>query len=298
MARHNAQTVTMDGDSITVRLASGSIDLPVIPLPDKYAAWIDSGRRTMYQKILDEDFAGIRFFPQHLPVVVTQSSGKTFPCNCGNKGVGFVPRQEYLPELIDLFQETHDRTRSRPWKESLRERVQAVSSFYVDDQKIERRAMATLEIFERTTFENLQNTPLASLLFTGHLPEYTSFQLNCAVEVVDEDDPRHTFLKLSRTMFEYDNFHIAQPRFRYAYIFWISEVLDKTPFRVQKHQQPAPIQEVKRGLPWQPDAVAAVNRAPGMIQEYIRERVEEFARERGFEEVTLEVVREAKDNAV
>jgi len=296
MPRENSPQIALANGEMSVDLSPGKIQLPVVPLPQQCIDWIHQGRKAMYQKILDEDFGSIRFFPQHLPVVVTYSAGKRFPFNCGNKGVGFIPKDEFLQESIELFEETHQRTRNRPWRESLKERVRAVASFYLDQDKIDHRAMATLEIFERTTFENLKATPLASLLFTGHLPDYTSFQLNCAVEVVGEDDPRHTFIKLSRTMFEYDNFHITQPQFQYAYIFWISEVADKTPFRVKENPARTQLKEVQGDMRWHESATEAVGRAPAMIQDYIRESVERFARERGFTEITPDVLQEARDN--
>ena len=268
--------------------------LPVISLATKYIDWIEEGRRRMYSIITGENTAAIDFFPQHLPMVVTYSGEKVFPFNCGNKGVGFIPKAEYLEEFVDLFKDVHERSRHKPWRESLRDRIETVSSFYFARDKIDFRALSTLEIFERTTFDNLKKNPIASLLFTGHSPEYISFQLNCAAEIIEPDDPRYEFIELSRTMFEYDRFHITQPQFRYAYIFWISELIDKTPFRVVDRK--SAVAKVETAMPWNEAALAAVSRAPGMIQEYIRASVEQYARSRGYDEVTLEIVREARES--
>ena len=285
--------VVVKGDTVDAHLAGNPEPkrFELQSLPEKYIEWIDQGRRGMYSSILTGRPGNVRFFSQHLPVVVTYSKDNAFPFNCGNKGVGFMPKEEHLPEFIELLEATHDRTRNRPWRESLAQRIETMSRFYFDHDKIDYRAVTSLEIFERTTFGNLCETPLASLLYTGECPDYTSFQLNCVAEIIGPDDPRHRFAVLSRTMFEFDRFHIAQSRFPYAYIFWIAEIRDKTPFQVPDRRP-----ETAGGVPWRDDAKQAVGRAPTMIQEFIRESVEDYAGRRGFTEITMEVLQEAKAN--
>jgi hypothetical protein len=248
--------------------------------------------------MLDGGGQALRCASYHLPMVTTCSGGEPFPFNCCNKGVGFLPKEEFLDEYIAFFKQVHGATRGRPWKDSLRERVEAARKFYLDRDAIDYRACATLEIFEKTTFSALQRRPFASLLFTGEAPVFTSFQLNTAVEIVGQDDPRHTFVMLLRTLFESEPFHIYQPQFPYAYVFWISEVKDKTPFRVDT--QPAKVQyETNSGsLPWEKDATEAIQGAPSLIQEHIRDTVETYARQRGFTVVTNQVVQEARDQSM
>ncbi len=294
-----SQKVWIEGDTIITELSKENgvrpkQVLPLLSLPGKYIDWIDQGRKGMYDKILGKS-ESVRFFAQHLPVIVTYSESNIFPFNCSNKGIGFIPKKEYLSEFIDLFQETLHNTRGKPWQKSIEERVNAISKFYFDHEKIDHRAMTSLEIFEKNTYQNLSQTPLASLLFTGDAPDYISFQLNCAVEVIGQDDPRHTFIMLARTMFEYDSFHIAQPQFPYAYIFWISEITDKSPYRVQKQNDKVQYIKTKGDLHWQADAIESISRAPGMIRQFIKEKIEDYARERGFTEIDLQLVREAKN---
>jgi len=140
--------------------------------------------------------------------------------------------------------------------------------------------------------------PLASLLFTGHSPSFTSFQVNCAVEIIGPGDPRYRFITLARTMFEYDDFHITQQNFPYAYVFWISECVSKTPFRRtgEMDDRAARRADLELGMPWDDDALASLSRAPGMIQGHIRSLVEAYASERGFATVSLEIVSEARRN--
>ncbi len=272
---------------IAVELETGSRTLPLEPLPEKCIAWIEQGRRGMYDQLLNKETP--EFFSAHLPVVITQAQNGAFPFNCSNKGIGFIPREERLSEFIDLFQETLHNTRGKPWRESMAARIAAMSKFYFDREVVDYRSMSGLEIFAKQTYQNLAQTPLAALHFTGCAPEYMSFQLNCAVEVIAEDDPRHTFVLLARTMFEYDDFHIVQPQYPYAYIFWVSEVVDKTPRQVQTASEVP----VHGGMRWSPEAAQAVERAPGMIQQFIREQIEQYAADKGVAEISLDLVQEA-----
>jgi hypothetical protein len=286
--------VRVDGDRAFVDLPSGPGKLPVIALPDRLIDWIDGGRRAMYERIVGtEDGQAVDFFSQHLPAVLTYNYDSVFPFNCGNKGVGFLPKAECLDEFVGLYRETLEQTRGAPWRESLRSRLEAVSRFNFDRDAIDYRCLGSLEIFEKKTFHNLLQLPLAALLYTGTCPTYTSFQLNCVVEVIAPDDPRHGFLALSRTMFEYDGFHIAQPRFAYAYVFWISEAVEKTPHRVatplSSEQSPAPGE-----LVWQEEAAAALGAVPGIVRSHVREQIEAYARSRGFSTVTVALVQEAR----
>jgi nucleotide-binding universal stress UspA family protein/rubrerythrin len=281
------------GNTVEVPLETGMTVLPIIPLPEKFVDWIEQGRRSMYEKLQGKASPG--FFTSHLPVMVTQSAGKAFPFNCGNKGVGYLPKPEYLDHFVRLFRDTIERTKGRPWQESMAERIKAVSSFYFDREKVDYRALSSLEIFEKTTFANLTRLPLCALHYTGNGPDYVSFQVNCAVEIIGPDDPRHEFIKLARVMFEYDSFHIAQHEFPYAYVFWISEVSDKTPFRVPEKDGKIVTLTAKGSMRWEPEAIESINRAPGMIRQFITEGIEKYARERGFTEITLKLVREARE---
>jgi nucleotide-binding universal stress UspA family protein len=288
-----SRKIRIEGERILVDAEGAPLALPSIPLPMKFVEWIEQGRKSMYAKLQGKASPG--FFTSHLPVMVTQSEGPAFAFNCSNKGVGYLPKAQYLGEFAALFRETIERTKGRPWQESLEERINAVSRFYFDREKIDYRALSSLEIFEKTTFNNLTRHPFAALHYTGNGPDYVSFQVNCAVEIIGPQDPRHEFVKLARVMFEYDSFHIAQHRFPYAYVFWISEVADKTPFRVPEKGNKIVTLPAKGSMKWSQDAIESINRAPGMIRQFITEGIEKYARERGFEAIDMNLVREARE---
>ena len=288
--------VRIEDDSILASLPDGPVRLPLVSAPEELATWLDTGRRAMYEQLLDGS-TPVRFFAQHLPMVVSHNAENVFPFSCGNKGVGYLPRAEHLEHFIASYRETIEASKGKPWQESLRRRIGAAAEFNLNPDLIDRRCLVTLEIFERQTFRNLQAMPLASLLFTGHSPSFMSFQVNCAVEIIGPGDPRYTFITLARTMFEYDDFHITQHNFPYGYVFWISECVSKTPFRVQREESAEPPSDAgARTLPWAPEALEAVGRAPRVIRAHIQMMVERYARERGFDEVTELVVQEAREN--
>lgn len=287
--QHNR--VLVEGDRVSLQLPTGPVILPIVKLPGRLVQWIKEGRQTIYGQIL-EDGGKIRFFSQHLPVLVTYSANSLFPFNCGNKGVGFLARSEALGSYNDLYARTIEASRGIVWRDSLPGRVEAASRFNNDHDAIDYRCLASLEIFQKTTFKNLLHMPLASLLFTGASPTYMSFQINCAVEIVVEKDPRFQFIRLSRTLFEFDDFHIAQPQFRYGYIFWVTEVIDKTPYRVPNGILGEEISS--RDAPaWSEEAFLSLRNIHGARMPYIREQIERYAAERGFDTVTPAVVREA-----
>ncbi|MDH3285120.1 MAG: PCP reductase family protein, partial [Acidobacteriota bacterium] len=234
----------------------------------------------------------LRMFSHHLPAVMTWQAGRLFPVNCGTKGVGFMPKGEHLSKYIEMFERVLRDTRDEAPGETLERRLQTVASFYFSDE-VEHRAMTGLEIFKRGTHSNLCANPLASLLFTGAGPQYRSFQLNCAVEMTSPGDPRHQFIVLARTMFERDSFHITQQRFPHAYIYWITELLDKTPFHVVQVGEKVHVSA--SGIEWERKALALITHAPEIIQDFIKTKVEEHARELGSRRITPALVEQVRE---
>ncbi|MDP6980714.1 MAG: PCP reductase family protein [Myxococcota bacterium] len=298
MSEANTSQIQVEKESIVVPLPDGPIRMPSVEATEELSDWLDEGRRSMYETLLEPGAAPVRFFAQHLPMVVSYNQTNVFPFTCGNKGVGYLPHAQYVDHFIERYRDTIEECKGKPWQESLKKRVGVASEFNLNPEFIDRRCLVTLEIFERQTFKNLSKMPLASLLFTGHSPAFTSFQVNCAVEIIGPGDPRYTFITLARTMFEYDDFHITQQNFPYAYVFWISECVSKTPFRRigEMDDRAANRDDLELELPWDDDALAAVARAPAMIQNHIRRLVESYATERGFGTVSLGVVQEARRN--
>lgn len=257
-------------------------------LPQTFSDWMIEGRRAMYDLL--EGNASAPFFGSHLPVMVTQNREGDFPFNTGNKGVGLMPVPESVDDYCDLYEETYMRCHDMEWEESLPYRLGAVRSF-IDGPNVSNEALVSLEIFERTTFANLSANPIATLHFTGDGPVYRSYQIDTVVQIVPPEHPVYRFVVLSRQLFEFDDFHITQTQFPYAYIFYPVAVRDKTPFAREAEgvSSALPREWEDMNLVWEDEVLQQLRRAPSFIQKFIIKVTEEYAREHGHHTVKVEM---------
>ncbi|MBI4083914.1 MAG: PCP reductase family protein [Candidatus Lambdaproteobacteria bacterium] len=282
------------GDAHVAFQADGrEYSYPRVRLPKSFTGWLIEGRRAMYALLEGRGHAP--FFGSHLPVVVTCARGTDFPINTGNKGVGLAPVPQRVDHYCELYRATFERSRQAAWESSLADRLAAVRSFIASDD-ISDEMLLSLEIFERGTFTNLCDFPLATLHYTGDGPVYRSFQINAVVQIVPPEHPAYRFAFWSRQLFEYDAFHITQRHFPYAYVFYPVEVRDKTPYPrregAQAEAQPQPWAEMT--LLWDGEVLDLLRRAPQFVQRFIIRITEERARQRGYASVTVQLFNEVR----
>ncbi|MCH7910345.1 MAG: hypothetical protein IIB38_12095, partial [Candidatus Hydrogenedentes bacterium] len=103
-------SVTVRGDLALVEREGRIIEMPLQSLPEDKIAWIEEGRGAAYDRLLDNGSQVLRSASYHLPMVTTYSADAAFPFNCCNKGVGYIPKREYLDEFIELFRNVHEYT--------------------------------------------------------------------------------------------------------------------------------------------------------------------------------------------
>lgn len=168
-------------------------------------------------------------FHAHLPVVATFNEELPFPVHTATKATGLVPGDEHIDEYIAAASTCLDDARDKPWKESQASRIAVAKRLYQTPEHIDRRKFGLVEIFQGQTYRNLKWNPLMTMQYTGAGPEYRSYQLNGVVERIGPGDPRFEFLHLMRMLFEYNSFHVQQPAYPSGYMFWISEIFDKSP---------------------------------------------------------------------
>jgi hypothetical protein len=216
-------------DHIQVTLPEkGRTTFPRVPLPATFLLWQSEARMRMFDLLKAHGAETMRTQPAHLPVLATMGAGP-FPVNLATRGLGLLPRPERLEEFTLVFEETRIQTEGQPWPETLPRRVEAAQVFYSDPSNFAPGMLGGLDIFEGQTARNLQNYPLASLLYTGEAPRFPSYQFNGVVTLVDPDDARYRFLRASRELFAFDAFHVPQVRYPQGYLFHVVEVRDKTP---------------------------------------------------------------------
>jgi hypothetical protein len=222
-----AATVQLNGDSIGITTAEAGRSYPVHEMPDELLTWQLDSRRAIFEAVAK----GTRptDFHAHLPVVATFNEELTFPVHTATKATGLLPGDEHINEYIAAASACLDGARDRPWEESLASRVTMAKRLYENPEHIDRRKLGLVEIFQGQTYRNLQRNPLMTIQYTGAGPEYLSYQLNGVVERIGPGDPRFDFLHLMRMLFEYNAFHVQQPAYPSGYVFWISEIFDKSP---------------------------------------------------------------------
>jgi len=217
-------------DRLLLSLSDGSsLEVPRAVMPGQFLAWQSGSRLALFEKLAREGASSVKQHPAHLPVLATIGDG-LFPINLATRGIGLLPLPERLEECTGNLEAAHRKTGELSWAESLPRRLEAAKAVYGDPAVFDPRLLGGLEIFEGRTAANLEERPLASLLFSGEPPDYPSLQLNGVMQRIGPGDPRFQFFLAARQLFAYDAFHIPQGRYPYGYVFHVSEVLDKTPF--------------------------------------------------------------------
>ncbi|MFQ5651079.1 MAG: hypothetical protein ACE5IY_14155 [bacterium] len=223
----------VDKNDVSIEVASpngnGVCTYPVHDFTPEFLRWQLEDRRAIFQDIAAKDI--VPSFASHLPVVTTVNpNGALFPFHTSTKGVGLLPRDEYLQHYCDYFRRLIDLSNGADRKQSKCQRVEAILKFYNSDH-IATNKLGLLEIFRGNSFRNIEANPLVSLQFTSAGPHYKSFQINGIAEIVDGSDLNFQFIWLARRLFEYESFHIQHPEYTTGYVVWVSEVYDKAPIR-------------------------------------------------------------------
>lgn len=206
-------------------------EFPVKDLPTKFVRWQLDYKHSVYDAIERDEY--IAFNAGHLPVVGTWDSASLVP-NLANKGVGFTPKDAFMDHYLGLVEDAVEQISQLPphaVNETRDLRIATARAFYNHPEHIDWRRLGLLEIFEGSTFKNLTENPMASVLWTGNAPVFVSFQVDCIVEIITPDDPRYRFSWAMRRLFEYEPFHVVQTMYPYAYCFWVIDYKDKTPKR-------------------------------------------------------------------
>jgi hypothetical protein len=207
----------------------GGVSFDRVRLPEDFLLWQSQARFNMFQLMEQKGAQAISMAPVHLPVLASLGNG-SFPINLSTRGIGVLPRQEYIEEFTEKFRSALSHVEMTQFSESLRDRVSCAKEFYSAPDLFDPHILGGLEIFEGQTSKNLMKNPKASLLYTGEAPKFPSYQLNGVISFVESGDPHYEFLLAARKLFAFDSFHIKQKQYPYGYIFHVTEIKNKTPF--------------------------------------------------------------------
>ena len=171
-------------------------------------------------------------FTSHEPAFVSYGPAGL---NASVKGVGFLPKDEYLEEILEIYlkhiatYEPGDRTYGQRGLKIL------IEQMYSDEarKRMDFTRIGSLEMAKRQTWENYQVNKEAALIF--HQPPMISYKLKGRVEIYDELTSGKRELYQQFINAQHDMYHNPvgmdvwkqQP----AYLFHIEEIYDNSATR-------------------------------------------------------------------
>ena len=194
-------------------------------IPDEFIRWAYKGRAELICRQASgehvpahEIFLG---FSRHTPAVVSNGPAGL---NASIKGVGFIPKAEYIQETLEAYL-THIQ---RGWRDEYdRDGLQLLSKWmYGDDcqERIDFERFGSLELACDHTWKNLHADPAVTMLF--YQPPMISFEVRGRAEIHEDGSLYHRFLNA-----QHDVLHEPHPENwakRPAYIFMIDEIYDNS----------------------------------------------------------------------
>jgi len=170
--------------------------------------------RRMIRKELSDKELYVAFL-RHTPIMATDGIAGV---NAAVKGVGFVVKDDLLPETLSNLKEIIE---NNPSKEDALKFL--LENLYVEG-KLDFRKLSSLELAKKHTYQNLSENKQAVLLF--FIPPITSYEVRCKVEI-HLNGLYHEYVNAV-----HDLFHKPKTKRDWsktpAYIFNIEEIYDNS----------------------------------------------------------------------
>ncbi len=194
-------------------------------IPARFLHWSYDERAALIQRQAQgedvpshEVFLG---FTRHNPAIVSYGPAGL---NASIKGVGFIPKPEYLQETLDAYMEHIQRGVREGYSEEGLQLLMKVLYGPGCAARIDFARLGSLELARRHSWDNLRVNPEATLLFFQ--PPMVSFEVRAHVEIHEQGSPYHLLLNA-----QHDVYHQPHPERwaeKPAYIFAIDEVYDNS----------------------------------------------------------------------
>ncbi|MDD2331111.1 MAG: hypothetical protein PHI68_00510 [Candidatus Cloacimonetes bacterium] len=209
-------------------------DYPLVSFPQSFWQW-NKARRKEYldviRKMMDGSGSGAKPLLQgpHNGIVATYGAKRSdsgFALNNAIKGMGFLPREEKLPGIIKLLEDTID--------ESTLSKLDILDSLYANAEELfSPDRLASLELysepdFATQTFINQMLNPACVIVWM----DIPTFKIKSIVRLLHPDDP--ALSKYEKDAIRYVNlvhsyFHGAYPKECITAIYYNVEVYDSSP---------------------------------------------------------------------
>jgi hypothetical protein len=198
---------------------------PAHPLPQDFLRWLYHGRSELVRRQAEgeqvpahEIFLG---FTRHNPAVVSYGPAGL---NASIKGVGFVPKHEYLQETLDAYLEHIH----RGWREGYSEEGLLLLMRFLYGpgcaERLDFTRLGSLELARDHSWTNYRANPTATLLF--YQPPAVSYEVRGYVEIHEVGSPYHTLINAQHDVYHRPN--EAGWGERPAYLFTIEEIFDNS----------------------------------------------------------------------
>ena len=202
----------------------------------KFFEWAFDSRAKTVMKIYNGEEMSMEkmflSFTSHEPAFVSYGPAGL---NASVKGVGFLPKDEYLEEMLEIYL-NHIKTYEKGDKTySQRGLGILIEQMYSEEarKKIDFTKLGSLELAKKQSWQNYQVNKEACLIF--HQPPMISYKLKGKIEIYDELQSGKRELYQQFINAQHDMYHTPggmelwkdQP----AYIFRIEEIYDNSASR-------------------------------------------------------------------
>jgi hypothetical protein len=102
---------------------------------------------------------------------------------------------------------------------------------FLDDEKIDRFMLGSMEMYGGITHRNLMRDPRVTLSFSWFRmknPRNVGVQVNCIAEIIPPGDPFYRYMRLMLYLHGKRYLDLRQATYPCAYKLWISEVKEKS----------------------------------------------------------------------
>ncbi len=230
----NIDLKKIDAGIIRARVEGKWQEFKTVNLPEGFLKWNFNRRIGQLQKIremLKDPQSGMpEIAGPHNGIVASHGLRRDdadFSLNNAVKGMGWLPKKEKLPELINLLRQTYN--------DSTERKIAILESLYENGAEIfDLTKQTSLELysnpgFETHTFLNQMTDPGVAIVFLD-LPK--SYELRCIAQMLHPHDPNLT--EYEKQVVDYvnlvhDYFHGESPYRAIAVIYHVIQVFDNSP---------------------------------------------------------------------
>lgn len=221
-------TSNIDKDIIKARIDGRWKEYKVIELPEEFMEWNIKRRLETLEKIakgIPPDFAG-----PHSGMVASYGERRKdslFSLNNAVKGIGFVPKKDYIKDMIKYMEDT--------FESNMNVKLEFLKKIYKEPEKLNKKIQSSLELyttkdFETHTFLNLMTNPVATIVFL----DIPSYEIRTIVKLIHPEDNNAN--DYEKDCVRYINlihsyFHGKFDKDFIGLIFYVIEVFDNTPGR-------------------------------------------------------------------